>query len=272
TLFRSIFPVAAVAVAALAVLAVFGAVVRLVAEVDERAQARIDLQDDVAALAAVAAVRPAHRYELFTPEADAAVAAVAGFHVDARFVVKQGPFPALKNKRRLPAAGTALCLFLRIHDARPRVGASRRGDRLGVHADPLAVAAHRLKLHVAVDLRVQREVLPHPHVHAGMNLGAALAHDNAAGRHQLAAVTLDAQPLAPAVAAVPRAAAGLLRRKQLQIHAAGHARRLHSHSSASKRWYPLRRELKMRPQRRARARAPDTAAPLRAGPASSPPA
>src|SRR5512132_2301786 len=45
---------------------------------------------------------------------------------------------------------------------------------------------------------------------AGMEAGAALADDDVAGNHQLAAVLLDAQPPAGAVAAVARAAAGLL--------------------------------------------------------------
>src|SRR5690606_19535668 len=70
-------PPAPVPVAALAVLAVFRPVVGLVAEIDERAQARVHLQNDVAAPAAVAAVGPAHGHVLFPAKADDPVAAVA---------------------------------------------------------------------------------------------------------------------------------------------------------------------------------------------------
>ena len=42
--------------------------------------------DDVAALAAVAAGRPAARNELLPPKGQAAVAAVAGFYSNCRFI------------------------------------------------------------------------------------------------------------------------------------------------------------------------------------------
>ena len=53
-----------------------------VAIVDQGVELGIDPRDDVAAVAAVAAVRAAARDVLLPPEADAAVAAVAALHVD----------------------------------------------------------------------------------------------------------------------------------------------------------------------------------------------
>ena len=65
-----------------AALAALGLEVLLVAIVDERVEIIHALDPDVAALAAVAAVGPAEFDELFAPESDAAVAAVARAHVD----------------------------------------------------------------------------------------------------------------------------------------------------------------------------------------------
>ena len=53
-----------------------------VAVVDQGIELGIDPRDHMPAAAAVAAVRPAARDVLLAPEADAAVAAVAGAHVD----------------------------------------------------------------------------------------------------------------------------------------------------------------------------------------------
>ena len=58
----------------------------LVAVVDERVQPLDRLGDHVAALAAVAAVRPAELHELLAPEADAATAAAAGADLHPRMV------------------------------------------------------------------------------------------------------------------------------------------------------------------------------------------
>lgn len=51
-------------------------------------KARIGAQDDAAAVAAVAAVRPAAGYEFFTPERHAAVPALAGLDADYSFIHK----------------------------------------------------------------------------------------------------------------------------------------------------------------------------------------
>ena len=57
-----------------------------VAEVDQGIEARHCLEDDVAALAAVAAVGPAELDELLAPEADRARAAGAGADENLRLV------------------------------------------------------------------------------------------------------------------------------------------------------------------------------------------
>src|SRR5579885_147681 len=65
------------------------------------------------------------------------------------------------------------------------------------------------KDHATLRLGVDRVVLAHAGVEAGMETGAALAHDDAAGRHEFAAEALDAQPLGLRVAAVAGAASSL---------------------------------------------------------------
>ena len=70
------------AVRAGAALAARGAEMLGVAEVDQRIEAGHRLEDDIAALAAVAAVGPAEFDELLAPEADRARSAGAGLHVD----------------------------------------------------------------------------------------------------------------------------------------------------------------------------------------------
>src|SRR5690606_25323874 len=113
-----------------------------------------------------------------------------------------------------------------LHRSPARRECALGGDGHGVHADPLAPLAHGLELDVAVHQRVQRVVLAHADVLARVHLGAPLAHDDVARRHQLAAVALYAQPLALAVTAVLGAAAALLGGEQLQIKPEGHRSRL----------------------------------------------
>ena len=72
-------------------LAAFGcSILALIAEVHQRAEVIIHHKDDVAALAAVAAVRAACGHELFTMEADRAVAALAGMEPDGGDIDKVG--------------------------------------------------------------------------------------------------------------------------------------------------------------------------------------
>ena len=70
------------AVLAHAVAALLRLEMLLVAVVEKRIEVRHAFDDDVAAFAAVAAVRAAELDELLPPEADGAVAAVAGAHID----------------------------------------------------------------------------------------------------------------------------------------------------------------------------------------------
>ena len=80
----------AVEVLALAVHAVLGATVRMVAEREQRRHVVVGDQPDVAALAAVAAVRAAVHDRTLAPERDAARAAVAATHVELALVDELG--------------------------------------------------------------------------------------------------------------------------------------------------------------------------------------
>ena len=76
----------AIAVGAAAVLAVLRAEHPGKAVLDQRVDVAVGQRPDAAALAAVAAIRAAHRDELLAPERGGAVAALAGDHVDSGFV------------------------------------------------------------------------------------------------------------------------------------------------------------------------------------------
>ena len=83
-----ILALAPVALAAHATLPVLRLVVAHDAKVVQAQKARIGAQDDAAAVAAVAAVRPAAGYEFFTPERHAAVPALTGLDADYSFIHK----------------------------------------------------------------------------------------------------------------------------------------------------------------------------------------
>ncbi len=76
------------AVGALAGLAAGGALVRMAMQVEQRGHTRVDEQHDIAAPAAVTAVRAAERLELLAMHRRAAMAAVAGGGVQERVVYK----------------------------------------------------------------------------------------------------------------------------------------------------------------------------------------
>jgi hypothetical protein len=80
----------AVTVRALAVATALAAEMTLPLEVSEVAQIGVSYEDDVAALAAVAAVRPALGDVFLAAKADRAVAAATALDRDAGPVVKQG--------------------------------------------------------------------------------------------------------------------------------------------------------------------------------------
>ena len=75
-----------VLVLAAPVLAAVAAVEPLVAQIQQGGQVRVRHHPDVAAVAAVAAVRTAPGYELLAAKAHAAAAAVAGLHRDLNLV------------------------------------------------------------------------------------------------------------------------------------------------------------------------------------------
>src|SRR6266851_778581 len=79
--------------------------------------------------------------------------------------------------------------------------------RARLHRDEGAPADPLLELHRALFEREQRVILPHADPLAGMELGAALPHDDVAGDDDLAAEFLDPEPPPGAVATVARRAA-----------------------------------------------------------------
>ena len=95
----------AVPVAALARLAVAGLLVRAVVEVEQRVHARVDLEDDVAAVAAVAPVGAAERLELLAVDRGHAVAAVAGGDVHGHSVDESGHRARLLLRTAAACAG-----------------------------------------------------------------------------------------------------------------------------------------------------------------------
>src|SRR5215470_4125840 len=91
---------------------------------------------------------------------------------------------------------------------RPRGRRARSGGLLG-DADVLVVAL-ALETNVAVGGGEQRVVRAEADIDARLEAGAALAHDDAAGRHELPAEALDAQPLRVRIPSVARAADAFL--------------------------------------------------------------
>src|SRR5438132_1339186 len=88
-----------------------------------------------------------------------------------------------------------------------RVGCATRSCLIqifGLDGDVLAQAAAVLEADNAADFGEQGVVFAAADVQAGLNAGSALAHDDSAARHQLAAEGLYAQPLRVAIAPVAR--------------------------------------------------------------------
>src|SRR6516165_1937109 len=81
---------------------------------------------------------------------------------------------------------------------------------LRLHGDEGAPAGSAVEGDLAADRREDGVILAHAGVGAGMELGAALAQDDVARQHDLAAEALHAQALAGAVAPVAGTAACLL--------------------------------------------------------------
>src|SRR5580693_6767007 len=85
---------------------------------------------------------------------------------------------------------------------RGAIGAANRGFFRREYADELAVRALIFEAHYAGDGGEKAIVLRSADVPAGLVTGAALANQNAAAGDQLAAETLDAQPLSVRIASV----------------------------------------------------------------------
>src|SRR5690606_31784611 len=108
------------------------------------------------------------------------------------------------STRMLKQKSPAACdrAFAVMGNGRPLLG---RHDRHGL----LVQRALEAELNLAVDQREQGVVLADADVGAGVETGAALAHDDRASRDLLAAKNLDAQSLRFRVATVTRRAAAL---------------------------------------------------------------
>src|SRR2546422_9418819 len=72
----------------------------------------------------------------------------------------------------------------------------------GLDADELSHAAAIVKLDHARHFREQRVILTPADIHAGLDVCAALPHDDRPAGHQLSAENLHAQPLRVGIAAV----------------------------------------------------------------------
>jgi len=83
-----VFPTLAIGLAAHAILAALRLEDAVMAEIDQGVEVLVGADPHAAAITAVATVRPAQRNELLATETDAAVAAVAGDHLDFCFVYK----------------------------------------------------------------------------------------------------------------------------------------------------------------------------------------
>ena len=160
------------------------------AEVDERVAVGRRRQVDGAAGSAVAAVRAASRHELLPAEAETAASTVACGDTDLYFVNKHSfSIGAAEKNRRLKSRA-------RFREPGPRKLLG------GDDADPAATGTMVLELDRAGHLREQRVVLAQSDVEAWAELAPALAHQDGPARDDIAVVTLDAEPLRVAVAAV----------------------------------------------------------------------
>src|ERR1700691_399404 len=187
---------------------------------------RIGFDVDVAALAAISARRAAARDVLLPAKRDAAVAAVAGFDGDFCFIRKHGS-PDLESLEESICQGweqkqkyapwragrvsenESLVGCRGLCCGRRAVRAADRGFFRREHADELAVRALIFEAHDARNGGEQAVVFRAADVLAGLVARAALANQNAAAAYQLAAETLDAQPLSMRIASVCGRAAAL---------------------------------------------------------------
>ena len=216
------FAVLAGLAAALAVHAVAGHILALVAEVHQRGHIVVHLQDDGAAAAAVAAVRTARRNIFFPVEGHRAVAAVAGPHGDPRLIDKSICHGAtslyLKTCLSLHFASILPERSKKVNKKPPAIGGRLFKYQLlrGVNRDLLAVLAQTLEADNAVRLGEQGVVGTLAHVGAGVDVGAALTHQNVASQHELPVSALGAKALGLGITAVLGGAHTFFMGKELQ--------------------------------------------------------
>src|SRR6185312_1478544 len=207
---HQLLAVCAGTLAAGAAAPVLGAEMLPVAIVDEGVEIVLGDDDDVSALAAVAAVRAAELDELLAAKAHRAAPAIAALQVDFALVEKFHRFGA--NRKR--GARAAPLWSFRLGKRRLFGGFRQRQDR-----DEGAAANPAVELDRPLLKREQRVVAADADPVAGMKLGAALAHDDVAGHDDLAAELLDAEAPPAAVAAIPRGPARLFMRHLILLAA-----------------------------------------------------
>ncbi len=192
----------AVLIRAAPVLAVASAMQLGKPKVHQRVQIDICASDDMSAAPAVTAIRPAKGNEFLTAKRHAAVAAVSGVRLDHDFIDKfHGGLASLK-KQKTPAGepGThAVCLVSPrrgVDGALPQPGLTAAESHTSVgynrHGLPIERALH-FKFNAAIDQRKQGVVFADADIVSGVELGATLTHDDAAGRDALAAIHLHAE-------------------------------------------------------------------------------
>ena len=191
-------PTVAQACAALAALR--GHILALIAEVHQGAQVVVHHKNDVAAAAAVAAVRAACGHEFFTVKAHRTVAALARVEPYRGDVDKVGlcchTAPPYFHQKEPGQNGPALRLQL-------------FRKKLLLDAALLAVLAHALKTDGAVHQSKQGVIAALANVLTRHDVGATLTDQDVAGQNELTVCTLGAQTLCCGIAAVLGAAYAL---------------------------------------------------------------
>ncbi len=138
---------APVLIRAAAVLAALGAMDARVAVIDQRIDVAVGQRIDAAAAPAVAAVGPAARNVLLAAERDRAVAAVAGDHLDQRFVEEfhdaDGATLPLEEDEALGVVAAAVTLPHLLPGGVGRLGRIIAGDLEQQHCAPVSPAAYR---------------------------------------------------------------------------------------------------------------------------------
>jgi hypothetical protein len=163
--------------------------------------------DDVAATAAVAALRAAARDVLLAPESEASVAAVTGLYANFGFIYEHG----LESRRWLLVVGlwpsaTRLSPKGKSLDSAEASKALRKFEcllcfeRLNHYELAHLSAIH--ELNAACDFGEERVVFALADVQAGFHTGAALPNDDGTAGDKLSAECLKAKPLRVGVASV----------------------------------------------------------------------